>query len=276
MVYDSAFVGIKYDIHLFISGIGRNITKSAGNSTNDAKPTNIAAEGSRARAMNFTSAFQDGMHNNEMEMVTRMHAKEHSIDDVSMDDIDDDNNLNFANFTFNPQTAGGGGGGKGSGYGNESSNSKKSTASMTKNANSGTCTDRDGKVYKLGEKFTKGCDETCQCQKDGVVCSQQCKMPYVVKGRNRDPHCDEEPVEGSTCCVRLVCSTVQDLGKCKNIEPFLTKDQVFLTLSQILVYFPNKNKKYERAPKIIDFRIRRYPTTYKLTGQFENIIYRSL
>lgn len=155
--------------------------------------------------MNFTMSFQDDMRSNGLEMGLpkqkipniKTNTKQHSIDDVSVDEMEDDFNLNLTNTMSNIRLL----------------NNMMNSFQMMKNIS--TCMDGE-KIYKLGEKFNRGCDETCQCLKDGVICGQLCKTPYQVKGRNKNPECTEETLEGNSCCVRLVCTVIPDLGK-KNL-----------------------------------------------------------
>lgn len=157
--------------------------------------------------MNFTSAFQDEMKNNGLETgsgaLTHKLAKEHRIDDVSMDEpAEDTYNNNLTSLMSNMRLF------------NDMINNFQPIKNTS--ANSLTCTE-DGKVYKIGEKFNKGCNETCQCVRGGEInCSTICKTPYLVKGRNKDPYCNEVPVDGNSCCVILVCQTKRDSGHGKN------------------------------------------------------------
>lgn len=154
----------------------------------------------RGRTMNFTMSFQDDMRSNGLEMGLpkqkipniKTNTKQHSIDDVSVDEMEDDFNLNLTNTMSNIRLL----------------NNMMNSFQMMKNIS--TCMDGE-KIYKLGEKFNRGCDETCQCLKDGVICGQLCKTPYQVKGRNKNPECTEETLEGNSCCVRLVCTVIPDL-----------------------------------------------------------------
>lgn len=150
------------------------------------------------RAMNFTSAFQDNMRNNGLEtgssvLANKPNIKEHNIDDVSMDEGDDEY-MNLTNIMSSMPLF------------NDMMNAFQTPKNLS------TCTDRDGKIYKLGEKFNRGCEETCQCLKNGVVCSQLCKAPYHVKEKNKNANCVEGPIEGNPCCVTLSCSSRTDLG----------------------------------------------------------------
>lgn len=151
--------------------------------------------------MNYTLAFQDGMRNNGLETGSLTQkasgdfTKPHNIDDVSMDGVDDDYNLNYTSLMTN-------------------FHNMMNTIPMVKpNTSLTTCTDNN-KTYKIGEKFNRGCNETCQCVKAGEInCSSICKPPYQVKGRNKDTSCIEVPVDGNACCVLLNCPAMQDLGK---------------------------------------------------------------
>lgn len=147
--------------------------------------------------MNYTLAFQDAMRNNGLETGSLTHKAstgQHNIEDVSMDEMDDEYNLNYTSLMSN-------------------FHNMMNTLPMVKNTSLSTCSDNN-KTYKIGEKFNRGCNETCQCVKAGEVhCSSICKLPYQVKGRNKDPSCIEVPVDGNACCVLLNCPAVQDLGE---------------------------------------------------------------
>lgn len=73
------------------------------------------------------------------------------------------------------------------------------------------CLDKDGKIYKIGEKFNRGCDESCECSADGkIMCKTRCEVPHFRKGMTKkDGFCQEVPTDDE-CCVLLKCT--QDTG----------------------------------------------------------------
>ncbi|XP_065222184.1 putative epidermal cell surface receptor isoform X2 [Planococcus citri] len=188
-----------------------NLNATTTTTTSSASPLPKSASGNgtengRARAMNYTLSFQDAMRSNGLK-VPGMDFKEHSIDDVSMDEMNDDSNLNYTSLMSN-------------------FHNMMNVLPMVKNTTASTCTDNN-KTYKIGEKFNKGCNETCQCVKPNeIMCGTICKPPYQVKGRNKDPSCIEVPVDGNSCCVLLNCPAIQDL-EAEPIESCYHKNETY-------------------------------------------------
>lgn len=81
---------------------------------------------------------------------------------------------------------------------------KSSNSSMIK------CSE-DSKTYSVGERFNKGCNESCECGKNGkVICEERCKLPLQRKGlTKKDEFCQELPTEDE-CCAIVQCT--QDTG----------------------------------------------------------------
>jgi len=177
----------KIQFVIIVSGRDRTQTNST-TVKSETKPPTIT-ENLRGRVMNFTSAFEDNVRNNGLETSgsPSLASSRPSIDDVSMDEIDDDNGMNLTNIMSSMPLF------------NDMMNAFQRPKSLNL-----TCTDRDNNTYTLGAKFKRGCDETCQCLESGMVCSQFCKHPLQVKGRNNSSNCKEEVV--NTCCVLLRCS----------------------------------------------------------------------
>lgn len=64
------------------------------------------------------------------------------------------------------------------------------------------------KSYAIGEEISRGCEETCVCSDEGKVtnCQPKCVSPKFRVGRNKDPYCSEQVVEGDECCAFLMCA----------------------------------------------------------------------
>jgi hypothetical protein len=58
-----------------------------------------------------------------------------------------------------------------------------------------------------GQKFDRGCSETCECELGGkAICRPRCSMPFFRRGALvNDPACMEKPAD-DPCCSLLVCS----------------------------------------------------------------------
>lgn len=71
----------------------------------------------------------------------------------------------------------------------------------------GTCVDKDGKKYEIGDKFNRSCDESCECSADGrITCKSRCEYPFFRKGMaKKDALCQEVQADDD-CCVLLKCS----------------------------------------------------------------------
>lgn len=66
----------------------------------------------------------------------------------------------------------------------------------------------NGTSYELGEEFFVGCDERCECTKNGEVkCMERCSIPLFKKGSfAHDKMCFEEPSGIDDCCVIIACA----------------------------------------------------------------------
>lgn len=84
-------------------------------------------------------------------------------------------------------------------------------ASTTVPNNSSNFTMVNGSSCVQGQKFDRGCTETCECGIDGkAICRPRCSMPFFRRGALlNDPACIEKPTE-DPCCSLLVCT--QDTG----------------------------------------------------------------
>ena len=91
--------------------------------------------------------------------------------------------------------------------------STTTTAKISENVSTplNTCKDETN-VYKIGEKFNRGCNETCTCTSNGEIeCEKRCKRPLERRGFARnDKFCREMPTEDE-CCVMIQC-TQEDTG----------------------------------------------------------------
>ncbi|XP_043235759.1 uncharacterized protein LOC122388618 isoform X5 [Amphibalanus amphitrite] len=63
------------------------------------------------------------------------------------------------------------------------------------------------KSYAVGEKFSRGCEESCTCELKGrVQCAPRCPPPLFRAGHfSADPLCKETALDD--CCVTAVCDT---------------------------------------------------------------------
>lgn len=93
-----------------------------------------------------------------------------------------------------------------------SSTSTEGPASTTVSSNSSNFTMVNGSSCVQGQKFDRGCSETCECGFDGkAVCRPRCSIPFFRRGELlNDPACIAKPAE-DPCCSLLVCT--QDTGK---------------------------------------------------------------
>lgn len=169
-----------------------------------------ARNSSNGRAMNF-----DVQEHQPTDGHTAKSAEKGSLQDLSLDDIDeisvlptqmleDKMNTSMFNSTVPPPFL--------SNFTSTSSTSTEVPASTTVSSNSSNFTMVNGSSCVQGQKFDRGCSETCECGFDGkAVCRPRCSMPFFRRGeRLNDPACIAKPVE-DPCCSLLVCT--QDTGK---------------------------------------------------------------
>ncbi|OXA60400.1 putative epidermal cell surface receptor [Folsomia candida] len=73
----------------------------------------------------------------------------------------------------------------------------------------------NGTSYELGEIFHIGCDERCECLKNGEVkCMERCSIPLFKKGAfSHDKMCFEEPSGVDDCCVLIACARAHPHGR---------------------------------------------------------------
>ncbi|XP_015116127.1 putative epidermal cell surface receptor [Diachasma alloeum] len=132
---------------------------------------------SRARALNITAP----------EPTNSLHANLTDLSDVSMDD--EDKEIEGGEFVA-------------------SQNATQQTGHPTFPSPAITC--RDGnKMYGVGEKISRGCEEMCVCGGGGVVrdCKPRCVSPSFRAGRGtHDPLCEEHHVDADGCCATLICA----------------------------------------------------------------------
>ncbi|XP_023718167.1 putative epidermal cell surface receptor isoform X3 [Cryptotermes secundus] len=137
-------------------------------------------------------------------------AENSSLQDLSLDDIDetailptqihdDEMNITVFNITMPPPL-----------LQNSSSTSVTSTehpTSTTVASNSSDFTMVNGSSCIQGQKFDRGCSESCECGFDGkAICRPRCSMPFFRRGaRINDPACIEKLAE-DPCCSLLVCT----------------------------------------------------------------------
>jgi hypothetical protein len=149
--------------------------------------------------MNF-----DMQEQRSVESQTAVKAEKGSLQDLSLDDIDETSILptqirDKINTTMpSPFLS------------NSSSTSVTSTeqpASTTVTSNYSDLTMVNDSTCVQGQKFDRGCSETCECGLGGkVICRPRCSMPFFRRGALvNDPACIEKPSE-DPCCSLLVCS----------------------------------------------------------------------
>ncbi|XP_069671926.1 putative epidermal cell surface receptor isoform X2 [Periplaneta americana] len=88
-----------------------------------------------------------------------------------------------------------------------SSTSTERPASTTIASNSSELATINGTNCVQGQKFDRGCSETCECGHDGkVACRPRCSMPFFRRGASvNDPACIEKFVE-DPCCSLMICT----------------------------------------------------------------------
>jgi hypothetical protein len=155
------------------------------------------------------------------ESKSALSAEKGSLQDLSLDDIDEtavlptqihDNRMNITDFNVTVPSPF---------LQNSSSASATSTerpASAPVAVNSSDSAVVNGSGCVRGQKFDRGCSETCECGFDGKVsCRPRCSMPFFRRGaRINDPACIEKPAD-DPCCSLLVCS--QDTGNYSTVTP---------------------------------------------------------
>lgn len=174
------------------------------------KDEGTARNSSNGRAMNF-----DVQEHQQPDSHTAKSAEKGSLQDLSLDDIDeisvlptqmleDKINTSMVNSTVAPPLL--------SNFTSKSSTSTEVPASTTVSSNSSNFMMFNGSSCVQGQKFDRGCSETCECGFDGkAVCRPRCSMPFFRRGeRLNDPACIAKPAE-DPCCSLLVCT--QDTGK---------------------------------------------------------------
>lgn len=159
------------------------------------------------RAMNFD--VQEHQHQPPDSHAAKSSEKE-SLQDLSLDDIDemsilhtqifeDKTNTTMINatapspFLSNSTTA--------------PLTSTESPVSTTVPSNASNFTMVNGSSCVQGQKFDRGCIETCECGFDGkAICRPRCSMPFFRRGAGlKDPACIERPTE-DPCCSLLACT----------------------------------------------------------------------
>jgi hypothetical protein len=90
--------------------------------------------------------------------------------------------------------------------------------STTVASNSSDFTMVNGSSCVQGQKFDRGCSESCDCGIDGkAICRPRCSMPFFRRGaRINDPACIEKTAD-DPCCSLLVCT--QDTGNYSVVTP---------------------------------------------------------
>ncbi|CAG7714174.1 unnamed protein product, partial [Allacma fusca] len=88
-------------------------------------------------------------------------------------------------------------------------NSNKSNGILESNLNDSprTCL-FNGTSYDVGHVIMDGCDQRCECLKNGQMkCLERCSIPFFKKGHfAHDPLCFEEPSGVDECCVLAACA----------------------------------------------------------------------
>lgn len=184
-------------------GGGQTILKPQ---TDQETARNSSSGVAHGRAMNFD--VQEEQRSGESQ--TAVTPEKGSLQDLSLDDIDETSILStqirdkinstmplpfLSNSSSTPVT------------------STEPPVSTTAANNYSDFTTVDGSSCVQGQKFNRGCSETCECGLNGkAVCRPRCSMPFFRRGALvNDPACIEKPSE-DPCCSLLVCS--HDTGNC--------------------------------------------------------------
>jgi hypothetical protein len=165
---------------------------------------------SNGRAMNF-----DMQEHQPPDGHTAKSEEKGSLQDLSLDDIDEisvlptlmhEDKMNTTKFDATVPSP------FLSNFTSTSSTSTEGPASTTVSSSSSNVTMVNGSSCVQGQKFERGCSETCECGFDGkAVCRRRCSIPFFRRGELlNDPACIAKPAE-DPCCSLLVCT--QDTGK---------------------------------------------------------------
>jgi hypothetical protein len=188
--------------------------------TDEETSRNSSSGAAHGRAMNF-----DVQEHQSAESQAAVSAEKGSLQDLSLDDIDEtailptqihDNQMNITVFNASMPSP----------FFQNSSTSVTPTVRPTPAPDASNSSDfalANGSSCVRGQKFDRGCSESCECGFDGkVTCWPRCSMPFFRRGaRVNDPACIEKPAE-DPCCSLLVCS--QDTGNYRTVVPHICKD----------------------------------------------------
>jgi len=97
---------------------------------------------------------------------------------------------------------------------NATTTESDSTSTTTLASVAPVCIDSNGTSHELGSIVFVGCDQRCECQKNGQLkCLERCSIPYFKKGSfAHDPLCFEEPSGVDECCVIVACARNSHAG----------------------------------------------------------------
>ncbi|XP_021921716.1 putative epidermal cell surface receptor isoform X2 [Zootermopsis nevadensis] len=160
---------------------------------------NSSTGAAHGRAMNF-----DVQEHRSDESQTAVTVEKGSLQDLSLDDIDETSILSTqirdkTNTTMS------------SPFLSDSSatpvTSTDHPISTTLASNYSDLTMINGSSCVQGQKFDRGCSETCECGLDGkTICRPRCSMPFFRSEMLiNDPACIKKPAE-DPCCALLVCT----------------------------------------------------------------------
>jgi hypothetical protein len=92
--------------------------------------------------------------------------------------------------------------------------SKSPNESTTTLPSTSACLDSNGTSHELGAIVFLGCDQRCECLKNGELkCLERCSIPFFKKGSfAHDPLCFEEPSGVDDCCVIVACARNSHVG----------------------------------------------------------------